>query len=180
MKKTVLAIAFAGLSSLAVAAPVAYTIDPGHFFIQFKVPHLGYSHILGTFNDVSGHYVYDSETGEIKDVNVTVNTQSLDSDHAERNNHLKSEDYLNADEFSDASFVSSGWQDGVLTGTLTLHGQSREIHVPLTQVGEGEDPWGGYRSGFEGRFTINFADYGIPDQTAQTAEIYLTGEGVRD
>ncbi|UJF23837.1 YceI family protein [Suttonella sp. R2A3] len=181
MKKLILtsAIALAGVSTISHAAPQTYEVEPSHFFIQFKVPHLGFSYVIGTFNDISGTYDYDSETGAISNVDVSVNTESLDSDHGERNKHLRSGDFLDVSNHPTATFKSTAWQDGKLTGELTIHGETQEVTIPVTKMGEGEDPWGKYRSGFESNFTVNFADFGIPDKMAQAAEIYVTGEGVR-
>lgn len=181
MKKTTLALTLgSALFTLqAHAAPEKYEIDPGHFVIQFKVPHLGYSYVIGTFNDIKGSYVYDSDTGEISDVTVTVGTDSLDSDHGERNKHLRSADFLNTSEHSEATFQSTGWADGKLTGDLTINGETQEITLPITKVGEGGDPWGNYRSGFETSFDLKFSDYGIPDKVAGSAKMYIAGEGVK-
>ncbi len=78
---------FAG--SAAIAAPVKYDIDPTHFYVQIGVSHLGYSTIPGLFKDVSGSYTYDSDSGEIKDVSVTVKIPSLDTGFGERDEHLQ-------------------------------------------------------------------------------------------
>lgn len=170
------------LSMIAVQAHAetrSYEIDPGHMFIQFKVPHLSYSYILGTFTDVSGSFDYDSETGEISKVSVTVKMQSIDTDHAKRDEHLREKEYLNTAEYDTATFQSTGWKDGKLTGKLSIYGNTQEITVPIKKIGEGDDPWGNYRSGFETHFTLKLADYGIPDKLTQEAEIYVTGEGIR-
>lgn len=87
IRTTLLAAAF--VSGAAIAAPVKYDIDPTHFFVQIDVPHLGFSHIPGLFKEVSGSYVYDSDTGEIKDANVVVEMTSLDTGHGERDEHLQ-------------------------------------------------------------------------------------------
>lgn len=181
MKKTSFALTIgAALFALqAQAAPEKYDIDPGHFVIQFKVPHLGYSYVIGTFNDVKGSYTYDNDTGAISDVDVTVNMDSLDTDHGERNKHLRSADLLNTAENGQATFKSTGWSDGKLTGELTINGKTQEITIPVSKVGEGDDPWGNYRSGFETQFDLAFDDYNIPDKVAKNAQIYIAGEGIK-
>ncbi|MBV7435559.1 YceI family protein [Cardiobacteriaceae bacterium TAE3-ERU3] len=179
MKKLALTIGTALFALQAQAAPEQYEIDPGHFVIQFKVPHLGYSYVIGTFNDLQGTYTYDSDTGEISNVDVTVNTESLDTDHGERNKHLRGKDFLNTSANATATFKSTGWADGQLSGELTVNGETQEITLPITKIGEGEDPWGNYRTGFETSFDLDFNDYGIPDKVAKSAEIYVAGEGVK-
>lgn len=175
IRTTLLAAAF--VSGAAIAAPVKYDIDPTHFFVQIDVPHLDFSHIPGLFKEVSGSYVYDSDTGEIKDVSVTVKIISLDTGHGERDEHLQK--YLNSTKFPEATFKSTGWKDGQLSGDLTFNGQTKSITVPVSKNGEGKDPWGGYRSGFETAFTLKPADYGANIEVAPEVAIKVSGEGIQ-
>jgi UPF0312 protein plu2095 len=165
------------ISATALAAPTKYDIDPTHFFVQIDVSHLGFSHIPGLFKEVSGAYTYDSDTGEIKDVNVTVKITSLDTGHSERDEHLQK--YLNSAKFPEATFKSTAWKDGQLTGDLTFNGQTKSITVPVSKNGEGKDPWGGYRSGFATAFTLKPADYGAEIEVAPEVSIKVSGEGIQ-
>jgi yceI family protein len=166
---------FAG--SAAIAAPVKYDIDPTHFYVQIGVSHLGYSTIPGLFKDVSGSYTYDSDSGEIKDVSVTVKIPSLDTGFGERDEHLQK--YLESSEYPEATFKSTAWKDGQLTGELTFHGKTQSITVPVSKVGEGSDPWGGYRSGFSTAFDLKPADYGANIEVAPLVKVSVSGEGIR-
>ncbi|MFW3614430.1 YceI family protein [Billgrantia antri] len=191
-KKTALAAAF-GAVSLAVAGPVLaddYVVDTEgqHAFIQFKINHLGFSYILGNFEEFEGRFHYDPEDLEASSVEMEVQVDSLNTNHAERDKHFLSGDFLEADEYPTATFVSTGFtpngeDEGVLTGDLTLHGETREIEMPVTLMGEGEDPWGGYRAGFEGSTTLTLADFGIDmsdfPEAMHELELYVTFEGVR-
>jgi polyisoprenoid-binding protein YceI len=111
MKKVLLASAV----SMALVGAVnanehsgTYAFDKkgAHQFITFKISHLGYSWLYGRFNDFDGEFVYDAENPENSTVNVTIDTASVDSNHAERDKHLRSEDFLYVDEFPEASFKS--------------------------------------------------------------------------
>ena len=89
---------------LAFSAPAAeaadYTIDSGHSFVQFKISHVGVSWMIGTFEKISGSFTFDSEAGpEAQSITVEIDTASVDTNHAERDKHLRSADFLNVDEF---------------------------------------------------------------------------------
>ncbi|MBZ9560222.1 MULTISPECIES: YceI family protein [Modicisalibacter] len=190
LKKT--AIALLGASSLLPLATQAaeYKIDSEgqHAFIQFKISHLGYSYVLGNFDDFTGSFDYDPDQPEQSSVDVTVDVASLDSAHAERDKHLLSSDFLNASKYPQATFESTGFEstgdgEGKLEGNLTLHGETQPIVIDVDHIGGGEDPWGGYRQGFEGTTTLTLSDFGIDTSklgpTAKTVDLYLVVEGVR-
>ena len=187
-KMPVLALALAtfALSAMPVHA-AAYKLDTSHSFVQFRIKHLGFSIMIGRFNSFDGSFDYDPAAGAAaQKVSVTVNTASIDTNWAVRDKHLRSADFLDVKKFPTASFVSSGFEGdekgGVMTGTLTLHGVSKKVAIPVKKVGEGKDPWGGYRAGFEGKLNITRKDYGIdynlgPSAETMTLELYI--EGIR-
>src|SRR5690625_2089928 len=82
-------------SSSALAAPENYVVDETHSFVNFKISHLGFSYLMGRFNDLSGHFVFDAEKPETNTITMEVKTASIDSNHAERDRHLRSKDFLN-------------------------------------------------------------------------------------
>ncbi|GGX93048.1 UPF0312 protein [Litchfieldella qijiaojingensis] len=190
-KTTIAALTAAALVPMAQAQAADYVIDTEngqHAFIQFKISHLGFSYILGTFRDFSGEFSYDPEDLEASNVNVEVDVASLDTNHAERDKHILSDDFLDASQYPTATFVSSGFEpsgdgEGVLTGELTLHGETREIEMPVTLVGAGDDPWGNYRAGFEGSTSLALGDFGIDmsdfPEVMHEVELYVTFEGIR-
>ncbi len=188
MKKTLLATGLAALMTLPMAANAAdYVIDTNgaHASINFKVSHLGYSFIKGRFNEFSGDFSYDSNDVAASKVNVTVNTRSLDSNHAERDKHIRSGDFINASKFTSATFNSTGVKDngnGMLDvmGDLTLHGVTKPITISAEFIGEGNDPWGGYRVGFVGTTRLELADFNIPVMgTSSYVDMELHVEGIR-
>lgn len=191
-KKAALATAIGAISLGAVAQAQAadYVVDTEgqHAFVQFNISHLGYSQLLGNFESFEGQFHYDPENLEAASVEFEVDVTSLNSNHAERDRHILSDDFLGADEHPTATFVSTGFEpsgenEGVLTGELTLKGETQEIEMPVTLIGEGEDPWGSYRAGFEGSTTLTLADYGIDlsafPEVMSELELYVTLEGVR-
>ncbi|MEH6651474.1 MAG: YceI family protein [Motiliproteus sp.] len=173
MKKLLVAAtlaASAGFSSYNLSA-AEYTVDPVHTFITFKVQHLGVSWLQGRFNDITGSFSYDADNSTTSNVNMTVNTTSVDSNHAERDKHLRSEDFLETDKFPTASFQSTGFDGTTLKGDLTLHGVTAPISIAVTKVGEGKDPWGGYRAGFVGTYNLKRADFDISYNLGPAAEV---------
>lgn len=191
LNKTAIAVLTAtALLPLSQAQAAEYVIDSEnqHAFIQFKISHLGYSYVLGTFDDFTGQFTYDPQNLEAASVKINVDVSSLDTSHAERNKHILSEDFLAAGEYPEASFVSTGFEpsgedQGKLTGDLTLHGVTQPITMQVEHIGGGEDPWGNYRQGFEGSTTLELADYDIDvskfPPVMQSLELYVTFEGIR-
>ena len=192
LKKTAVASAIAAVSLVpltqAQADTYAVDIDGQHAFIQFKISHLGFSYILGSFETFEGEFFYDPDNLEASSVDMDVQVNSLNSNHAERDRHILNEDFLHASEYPTATFTSTafeptGEQSGVLTGELTLRGETQRFEMPVTLMGEGEDPWGNYRAGFEGSTELTLADYGIDmssfPEIMHTLELYVTFEGIR-
>lgn len=166
-----------------------YVIDKKgmHASIQFKISHLGYSWLWGRFNDFDGRFSYDSKQPEKSNIEVVINTSSVDSNHAERDKHLRGEEFLDVSKFPQSKFVSTSYSQkpdgsGVLKGDFTLRGVTRPIEIQVKFIGEGKDPWGGYRSGFEGSTRIALADYGITKNlgpASKELDLFLSIEGVR-
>lgn len=188
MKKTILGLLAATALSFNLQA-ADYTIDVrgAHASINFKIKHLGYSWLTGRFNKFSGNFNYDSANPNASAITVDIDTTSIDSNHAERDKHLKSGDFLDVGKFSTAKFQSTkitaktGNQLEVV-GDLTLHGVTKSITIDAEKVGEGKDPWGGYRVGFEGTTTLKLKDFGIPERLGPASTevmIELHVEGVR-
>ena len=183
MKKQITA-AILSASLFAAAAPALsadYNIHTrgAHASVNFKVNHLGYSWVVGRFDTFAGDFSYDQANPSAAKIAVTIDTKSVNSNHAERDKHLRSKDFLEVDKFPEAKFVSSKFestdgQSGKLHGQFTLRGVTKDIVIDVTKVGEGQDPWGGYRAGFEGTTTITMKDYGIPmDLGPQSATVEL-------
>ncbi|KTC34555.1 MAG: YceI family protein [Pseudomonas sp.] len=195
LKKTLAALAI-GSAVLAAGQVMAadYVIDKEgqHAFVDFKISHLGYSFITGTFKDLDGKFSFDAAKPEDAKIEVNVRTASVFTNHAERDKHITSKDFLDTGKFADAKFVSTSVKptgknaDGKLTadvaGDLTLHGVTKPVVVKATFLGEGKDPWGGYRAGFEGTTSINRQDFGkMMDlgPASNNVDLYITFEGVK-
>lgn len=172
------------LSHVAVAAD--YEIDPAHSFVEFRIQHLGYSWLYGRFNDLSGDFSYDAEQPEASEINLEIDTASVDTNHAERDKHLRGEDFLDVEKYPKATFKTTQYngdaEGGTLEGVLTLHGVEKPISIDIKKMGEGPDPWGGYRAGFIGTTTLARKDFGIDydlGPASETMELELGIEGIR-
>lgn len=188
MKKLVLAAAFAAsFASVANAADYVVDTQGAHAFVQFKVSHLGYSWLHGRFNTFSGEFSYDNANLATAKIKLDIDTKSVDSNHAERDKHLRSGDFLNVDKHPKASFVSTKVVPGAdgkfdLVGNFTLNGVTKEVVIAATKTGEGKDPWGGYRAGFHGTTSIKLSDFAIKNilgPASETVYLDLVVEGVR-
>ena len=174
-------------STSAIAADYVIDTQGAHASINFRIDHLGVSYVVGRFNEFEGRFHYDADNLDATTVEVDINVASVDSNHAERDRHIRSSDYLDVSRFADARFVSTAYTDqgdgkGVLEGDLTLYGQTLPISIDVEKVGEGQDPWGGYRAGFTGTTVLNLPDFGMNFNLGPRAEqvhLDLVIEGIR-
>lgn len=190
LKKTLVALALGGAlmgAGQAMAADYAIDKQGQHAFVNFKISHLGYSWLYGTFKDFDGSFSFDAAKPQDSKVNVTLNTTSVDTNHAERDKHIRSDDFLNVGEHPTATFASTsvkstGESTADITGDLTLNGVTKPVVIAATFIGEGKDPWGGYRAGFEGSTTLKLKDFDIQKDlgpASQDVELIISVEGVR-
>ena len=190
LKKTLVALALgSALMSAGQVMAADYAIDKQgqHAFVNFKISHLGYSWLYGTFKDFDGSFSFDAAKPEASKVSVTLNTASVDTNHAERDKHLRSGDFLNVSKHPQATFTSTavkstGEGSADITGDLTLNGVTKPVVIAAKFIGEGTDPWGGYRAGFEGSTTLKLKDFGITKDlgpASETVELILSVEGIR-
>ena len=173
MKKSLLGLTFASLMFSAGSAVAAdYKIDKEgqHAFVNFRIQHLGYSWLYGTFKDFDG----------------TINTTSVDTNHAERDKHLRSADFLNTAKYPQATFTSTSVKkDGDeldITGDLTLNGVTKPVTLEAKLIGQGDDPWGGKRAGFEAEGKIKLKDFNIKTDlgpASQEVDLIISVEGVQ-
>lgn len=160
------------IAATANAEPVAYTLDRGHAHIGFEVYHLGYSRTAGRFNSFDGTFLIDEEAPGNSAITFTVDTASVDTNHPERDAHLRNGDYLNVDQHPQMHFESTRVEmltpdSGLLHGELTLLG----VRGPLTVEFEitKDAPYPAYLPnydevrtvGFEARGTVLRLDHGM-------------------
>lgn len=188
LRRAMLAVAaVAALSLPAQAADFVIDNKGAHASINFRIKHLGFSWLHGRFDKFSGNFSYDDKNVAASKVSVEIDTTSLNSNHAERDKHLRSPDFLDTEKFPKATFVSKSVtpKDGgkaTIAGDLTLRGVTKPVNIEAEIIGGGDDPWGGYRQGFTGTAKLVLADFGIPDKlgpASREVELVLDVEGVR-
>jgi polyisoprenoid-binding protein YceI len=161
-----------------------YNVDKAHSEVTFSVRHMGVSRVGGRFNDVSGTIDGDPKKPEAASVSFNVKTASVDTNQEGRDKHLKSPDFFDVDKFPEITFKSSkiaakGTGKYDVTGTLTMHGVSKEITLPVTMAGPVSDGRGGQKVGFETATTLNRKDYGITWNKALDAGGVVVSEEVQ-
>lgn len=156
-----------GLST--AAAPVAsssaadsFGVDLVHSHILFRTKHLGLSYAHGRFNVFSGKF----KLGEAPSIEIEIDATSVDTQNEKRDGHLKGPDFFDSEQFPKTTFKSTKVEDKgdgkyAVTGDLELLGKSKKISFEATKVGEGSDPWEGFRAGLHASFTIKRSDYGM-------------------
>ena len=159
--------AFAALlfaASMPALAEV-HTIDAGHSEVSFQIRHL-VTQVRGNFNDYEGTINLDPANLEKSSVDFRIKAASIDTNHADRDKHLRGEDFFFAEKYPEITFKSksikkTGKDTYNVAGTLTMRGVSKEVVLPVTYLGAVKDPWGNEKAGFSTEVTLNRKDYGI-------------------
>ncbi len=164
-KRMTVVLAVLALAALpAVAAE--YNIDTAHSAISFKVKHLTISNVKGTFDDFGGTFTFDQANPGAAAVNAEIKVGSISTGNPKRDEHLLSADFFDAAQFPTMTFKSTSLAmtsktEGVLKGTFTMHGVSKDVSLNLVFNGAATDPWGGQRVGFSATGVLNRQDFGL-------------------
>lgn len=155
-------------SAAATAEPQTYVIDDEHFSMAFEIMHIGYAPVMGMFRDVEGQFEYDEEEQQLTSGKLTFKSKSVFTNHDKRDDHLRNEDFLDSGKFPDITFEVTGFEPtgddtGVVTGDLTLLGQTRPVNVNVTLNKSAEYPIGHkeYTLGLSAEATLNRSDWGM-------------------
>jgi polyisoprenoid-binding protein YceI len=160
-----------------------YTLDPAHTRIGFVARHAMVTKVRGSFNEFEGTATLDGADPAKSTAKVTINAASIDTRNAQRDAHLRSNDFLAMEEYPEITFVATsvaqtGPTSLELTGDLTIKGVSNSVTIPFEFEGAATDPFGNLRAGFEGAVTINRKDYGITWNAALETGGVLVSEKV--
>lgn len=161
----------------------SYTIDASHSQIGFSARHAMVTKVRGAFNEISGSGHLDVEVPANSLFKVTIKTASIDTRNADRDGHLKSNDFFAMQEFPEITFVSTKVEKSeastyTVTGDLAIKGISKPVSIPFEFTGSAVDPYGNFRIGFEGKATINRKDWGVNWNAALEAGGVLVSEKV--
>ncbi|MBW3571043.1 MAG: YceI family protein [Gemmatimonadetes bacterium] len=161
-----------------------WTIDPAHTAVEFSLKHLMISTVRGRFGDVSGTIVLDEANPEASTVTAEIDVTSIDTRQEQRDAHLRSADFFDAEKYPVLTFNSTrveslGGGRYKVVGDLTIRGVTREVVLQATDEGRGGDPWGGRRAAFSATTSIDRSDFGLTwNQALETGGV-LVGNEIR-
>jgi polyisoprenoid-binding protein YceI len=171
------------MSTVTTAVGTKWRIDPSHSHVEFAVRHLMISTVKGRFADVSGTLIGDETNPENASIDITIPVGGIDTHESQRDAHLRSADFFDAERHPDITFRSTridraGSDTYTVTGDLTIRGVSRPITLTVHAGGRGRDPWGGERVGYTATTRINRKDFGLNwNQALETGGV-LVGDQV--
>lgn len=168
LSTTVFAVTMSLASATVTAEPETYVIDDEHFSMAFEVMHIGYAPVMGMFREVEGRFEYDEDEKQLVSGKLTFKSKSVFTNHDKRDDHLREDDFLDSGNFPDilfevTGFESTGDNSGVVTGDLTLLGQTRPVDVNVTLNKSADYPIGhkDYTLGITADTTINRSEWGM-------------------
>lgn len=157
----------AGLAALVVGQPVladTYQVDHAHTNVGFRVAHMVVAKTTGSFNEFDASFDFDPNDASMFSLTATIQADSIDTNNGQRDNHLRSPDFLDVASHPTITFQSTGLSmmgdDYVVTGDLTIRGVTQEIELPVTITGPVEIR-GNNVIGVSGRATIDRLDFGV-------------------
>ncbi len=170
------------LFSNSFAYGAAYTVDKDHSSVGFKIRHL-FSYVRGNFGEFEAAIEYEPGKPERWKVTATVQTASINTNAKERDKHLRSADFFDAEKFSTLTFKSTKIENpteegGKLHGLLSIHGVEKPVVFDLQIHGAGKDPWGNVQAGFSAATKINRKDFGLTWNQALETGGALVGDEV--
>lgn len=189
MKKFPVLTAFAVslIVSVAVAASAfaadTYVVDKNHSEAKFEIRHM-MSKVSGKFDDFSATVTGDPATTADASVQFTMKAVSVNTGNGDRDKHLRTPDFFDAEKFPEITFKSTSVKATAkknvydVTGDLTMRGVTKRVTLPVELLGFGKDPWGNTRAGFSIKTTLNRKDYGINWNKALDEGGYLLSDDV--
>jgi polyisoprenoid-binding protein YceI len=143
-----------------------YALDAAHTRLGFVARHAMVTKVRGSFNDFEGTATIDGADPSKSSVSITIKVDSVDTRNAQRDGHLKTNDFLDIETYPEITFVSTsiahdGGDDFQVTGDLTIKGVTKSVTIPLEYQGTAKDPFGNDRIGLEGSLVIARSDYGV-------------------
>lgn len=174
----------AGTATATSAGTSTWTIDPTHTGVEFAVRHMMIATVRGRFSEVAGTLILDEAEPKRSSVKVTIGVASIDTRADQRDGHLRSPDFFDAERFPAMTFRGKRMEGDFdsefrLTGDLTIRDVTREVTLDVENQGRGRDPWGGERIGFQARGKIDRTDFGLRWNQALEAGGVLVSDEVR-
>ena len=169
-------------TNTATITTTKWAVDPNHSQVQFKVKHLMISNVSGTFNKFRGEVNSESEDFNKSEIHFEIDTNSVDTNHEERNGHLKSPLFLDAEKFPKIIFdgvLNKKAENYELDGSVTIHGVKQPVKMDVEYTGTGKGRFGDTRAGFDINGKINRKDFGINASILTETGNMVVGEDVK-
>jgi polyisoprenoid-binding protein YceI len=160
-----------------------YTVDPTHTRIGFVARHAMVTKVRGAFKEFEGTGFFDAADPTASKLSLTIKAPSIDTGNADRDAHLRSNDFFDMDQYPEIAFTSTAVdkvdeENYKVTGDLTIKGVTKPLTIPFEVSGPVQDPWGNQRIGLEGKAEINRKDWGLTWNVALEAGGILVSEKV--
>jgi polyisoprenoid-binding protein YceI len=160
-----------------------WTVDPAHSSVEFSVKHMGIANVRGKFTEFEGTLEVKEKLSDCG-AQGTVKVASVDTGEPDRDEHLRSSDFFNVEEFPEITFESTHVEAideecSRVAGNLTMHGITKEIKLDVLIQGADEDPWGKTRAGLEVIGTLNRGDFDMKFNQALGSGNVLVGDKVK-
>jgi polyisoprenoid-binding protein YceI len=160
-----------------------WTVDPAHSAVTFSVRHMMVAKVRGRFTQWEAEVHLDADDMTKSEVDVKIQASSIDTGVSDRDGHLKSGDFLDAENHPEIRFKSKRIEKAAddkytVVGDLSIRGTTREVTLDVDSLGEAKDPWGNQRAAFEAKTSINRKDFGLTWNQALEAGGVLVGEQV--
>lgn len=170
-----------------------WTLDPAHTEIKFVARHAMITKVTGKFPDFDSNIVVDVENPENSSAKVVMKTASINTGNADRDGHIKGDDFFAVDKFPEMTFVATSFDlknesEGTVTGDLTIKETTKSVTLDVEVGGVAEDPFGNVRMGFEATTKINRKDFGVDWQAplntggvlvSEEIKIQIDGSGIK-
>jgi len=169
---------------MSTAVTTKWVIDPTHSEISFKVKHLVISTVTGYFREFSGGIEQEGDDFSGAKAHFTAKIDSIDTNQKDRDNHLKSDDFFNAEQYPELKFESTAFEKISddkyrVTGDLTIRDVTRPVELEAEFLGEATDPYGNDKAGFEIRGKINRKEFGLKWSAVTEAGKVVVSDEVR-
>jgi polyisoprenoid-binding protein YceI len=165
------------------AATGTWDIDPSHTNLGFSARHAMVAKVRGNFGDFAGSFTIDGDNLANSKADLTIKAASIDTKTADRDAHLTSPDFLDAEKYPTITFVSTAAAEKgdtiVITGELTIHGVTKSVDVVYEFLGLSQDPWGNSKIGFEGTAKISRKEFGLTWNAALETGGVLVGDDIK-
>jgi len=138
-----------------------WNIDPAHSEVAFKIKHMMISTVTGHFEDFDATVVAEDDSFKGANISFTAQVASINTKNKDRDNHLRSDDFFNAEQFPELKFKGKSFDGSKLTGDLTIRNYTKEITLDVDFNGVAVDPYGQTKAGFEIEGSINRKEFGL-------------------